>query len=431
LREENIDFSFKLKSIHLLNTKHTKMSSIKIKNFGPIKEGFTDNDGFLPIDKVMIFIGGQGSGTSSLVKLISILTWVEKALFLKKITVENLNSNQFKEVWCAYQSIQNYFKDNSYIEYKGEYIHFIYSNKEVVITTNDLNEYKIPKVTFVPAERNFLSVIEEVEGLKYLPKTLSWTLEEYSKACKKLDKSFKIPINNIKFDYDKLTKTSFVSGDGFVDLKLSEASSGIQSVTPLFVVLDYLDNFLKNQGSSSKEDFSLIEREELEKQLDAILADSSLSKELKELAIKKLSNSQGVNHLFTIIEEIEQNLFPESQKIILLETLKYNNPIENHLILTTHSPYIIAYMTLSMKAFKVNEMIKNNEELRKKLNKIVPLSSISNPDKTGIYQIDDEGKVISIKSERGLILDNNFLNNSLEITNELFDELLDIEQLCK
>ena len=45
------------------------MTSIKIKNFGPIIEGYTENDGFINIDKVMIFIGGQGSGKSTVVKL--------------------------------------------------------------------------------------------------------------------------------------------------------------------------------------------------------------------------------------------------------------------------------------------------------------------------------------------------------------------------
>ena len=49
----------------------------------------------------------------------------------------------------------------------------------------------------------------------------------------------------------------------------------------------------------------------------------------------------------------------------------------------------------------------------------------------GVYQIDDKGKIVSIISKKGLILDNNYLNNSLEKTNELFDELFDLEELCK
>jgi predicted ATPase len=56
------------------------MSKIKIKNFGPIKEGYQENDGWIDIKKVTVFIGNQGSGKSTVAKLISTFTWIEKAL---------------------------------------------------------------------------------------------------------------------------------------------------------------------------------------------------------------------------------------------------------------------------------------------------------------------------------------------------------------
>ena len=53
------------------------MSKIKIKNFGPIKEGCLENDGWIEIKKVTVFIGNQGSGKSTIAKLISTFTWIE------------------------------------------------------------------------------------------------------------------------------------------------------------------------------------------------------------------------------------------------------------------------------------------------------------------------------------------------------------------
>ncbi len=59
------------------------MSKIKIKNFGPIKEGFKEisPDGsineWMEIKKVTVFIGNQGSGKSTVAKLISTLSWIE------------------------------------------------------------------------------------------------------------------------------------------------------------------------------------------------------------------------------------------------------------------------------------------------------------------------------------------------------------------
>ena len=38
------------------------MNKIKIKNFGPIREGYQSDDGWMDIKKVTLFIGNQGSG---------------------------------------------------------------------------------------------------------------------------------------------------------------------------------------------------------------------------------------------------------------------------------------------------------------------------------------------------------------------------------
>ena len=50
------------------------MKKLFIKNFGPIKNGFTDSeDGFFDISKVTVFVGEQGAGKSTIAKLISLL----------------------------------------------------------------------------------------------------------------------------------------------------------------------------------------------------------------------------------------------------------------------------------------------------------------------------------------------------------------------
>jgi predicted ATPase len=409
------------------------MSYIKIKNFGPIKEGFADNDGFLSIDKLMLFIGGQGSGKSSIVKLISTLTWIEKALAKGTISIDDVvKKDAFKTEWCEWQSIQNYFKIESYIQYNGKYLQFKYETGLVEVVIKEVDNYEIPKITYIPAERNFLSVIEELEKVKGLPKSLNWTLEEYIKACRSLFKPIPIQINNIEFLYDKNTRVTSISGNGYRDLKLSEASSGIQSVVPMMVVLYYLKYFINNPKTNSIDNLSFAEREVLRSLESDLALNLDLSQEVFQNALNNLQKKFLPQYLFTIIEEIEQNLFPQSQKKILFKSFEFNNDIEdNYLILTTHSPYIIAYTTLAMKAFKVKEQANGNVDLLKKIEAIVSIKSCIDPNLTGIYQIDDEGKVVSIKSERGLILDNNFLNDSLENTNDLFNELLDIEDECK
>lgn len=70
------------------------MSKIRVKNFGPIKEGYLENDGWIDLKKVTIFIGNQGSGKSTLAKVISTLLWMEKALNRKEITVQTIHDFQ-------------------------------------------------------------------------------------------------------------------------------------------------------------------------------------------------------------------------------------------------------------------------------------------------------------------------------------------------
>jgi hypothetical protein len=50
------------------------MSQIKVKYFGLIKSGFIQNSGFMDIHKITVFIGNQGTGKSSIAKLISTLS---------------------------------------------------------------------------------------------------------------------------------------------------------------------------------------------------------------------------------------------------------------------------------------------------------------------------------------------------------------------
>lgn len=74
------------------------MARIRIKQFGPIKEGFSDNGGFLEVRKVTVFIGKQGSGKSSIAKLISTMTWLEKAMTRGDLREQDLaRYNRFRK----------------------------------------------------------------------------------------------------------------------------------------------------------------------------------------------------------------------------------------------------------------------------------------------------------------------------------------------
>lgn len=52
-----------------------------------------------------------------------------------------------------------------------------------------------------------------------------------------------------------------------------------------------------------------------------------------------------------VVEEMELNLFPDSQKNVLYELIADAYKLSgNRLLMTTHSPYVINYLALAVKA---------------------------------------------------------------------------------
>ena len=141
------------------------MSKIKIKNFGPIKEGFLENNGWIDISKVTLFIGNQGSGKSTVAMVFSTLTWMEKSLNRGDIEIAKLNLNTFY-TFFEYQRIKNYFREDTVIEYVGDSRNISYNNKSLAFPIDKslkTSKFNVPKIMYVPAERNFLSVVKETK----------------------------------------------------------------------------------------------------------------------------------------------------------------------------------------------------------------------------------------------------------------------------
>lgn len=407
------------------------MSKIRVKNFGPIKSGLQNND-FIVMDKVSLLIGNQATGKSSVAKLFSTLTWLEKSL-----TNGDLKSNfvaehkRFIKTYCAYQGINNYFKKNTSIEYIGKSYHFIYKNEKLEILYNKKNEaYLTPKLMYIPAERNFLSVIEKLQRVEGLPKALYTFLDEFELSKSSLNNSIRLPINNIEFEYQKQNKISYIKNNDF-KLRLHEASSGIQSLLPVFLVSRNLANSIIEKKDNTIKQISVEKERRIKQEIRTILSNSKLSEEMKTILLERLSNIHQNLCFINIVEEIEQNLFPTSQRNLLYELLALNNLSEgNKLILTSHSPYILNYLTLVIKANAIKEQTNLNlldKKLINKIENIVPFKSCVSSKQVNIYEFSDKGEIILLPNYDGIPSDSNYLNESLFETNELFDKLLEIE----
>ena len=411
------------------------MSKIKIKNFGPIKEGYLENNGWIDIKKVTVFIGNQGSGKSTVAKLISTMTWVEKALVRGDFKEKDLTVyNRFVKKHCAYQNIHNYFKDDTKIEYQGKAYSILYELGNVVVKKTRDNSYSFPKIMYVPSERNFVSSVTNVRSLKGLPSTLYTFSDEFIDAIEELKGHVDLPINNVKFEYQKLNKLSSIIGDDY-KIKLSEASSGFQSFVPLFIVTSYLSNSLKKETDSTIKEISIEEGKRIREEIEKIFSNPNLSEEVKKASLEYLSSRFKYSCFINIVEEPEQNLFPSSQRLILNKLLEFVNMNKgNELVITTHSPYIINYLTLCVKAESIFKTLKQKKYKLSdpefaQTNAVVPMSSIVNANDLVIYELDElQGSIKKLPNYNGLPSDENKLNYNLEDSNELFAQLLEIQQ---
>ena len=147
--------------------------------------------------------------------------------------------------------------------------------------------------------------------------------------------------------------------------------------------------------------------------------------------MEKLSLRYKYSSFINVVEEPEQNLYPTSQKDILFSLFSSKNKNDlNKLVITTHSPYIINYLTLAIKGFMLKSKI-TDEFLLKDLNNIVPLESVINPVKVNIYQLNESGNINELENYKGLPSDENFLNEFLSAFNDDFVKLLEIEKKCQ
>jgi predicted ATP-dependent endonuclease of OLD family len=176
-------------------------------------------------------------------------------------------------------------------------------------------------------------------------------------------------------------------------IKLSDAASGFQSLVPLYLVSRYLCDSVKSIKNS--ESMSTDERRRFEKQLEEIAIDTNLNDEQKRIARSSLRKKFNKAAFINIVEELELNLYPSAQKQVLYKLLEFNNTIRenetepgNKIIITTHSPYLINFLSIAVYGEALSQKIKlsaQKELLEKELSGIIPQGALTSGSDVSIY----------------------------------------------
>lgn len=405
---------------------------LRLKNFGPIGPGMSNNDGWIDFKRVTVFIGNQGSGKSTVAKLFSTFSWVEKALVrgdYEKKWFER--KGKLKSQYLRYHRLENYELDSAEIEYKGDAYTIRYAAGQLSIHESQGQNYALPQVMYVPAERNFISYVRNPRELKLSSESLKEFLAAFEEAKETLRVGVKLPINDSEIEYDRQNKILNLKGPGH-KLRLSDASSGFQSFVPLYLVSQHLANTVQAQHQNNQPPMSADELARFRKGVKDIFANEALTEEQKRVALSVLSSRFNKTAFINIVEEPEQNLFPASQWDMLKSLLSFNSQgAHNRLILTTHSPYIVNFLSLAIQGKHLQQRLieRKREDLLPELYEIVPEQALLLADEVAIYQCNErDGSISALPCFEGIPSDHNLLNDWLRTGNELFDRLLELEE---
>lgn len=388
------------------------MAILKVKNFGPIGENRDENgnlindDGFFEVNisPVTVFIGPQASGKSTVAKLYSTFAWLEKAFMQGKESLssgyDHLSISVSKE-YLQYQGIYTYLQEYTDVQYCGLLYNFELKNKSIIVTKpKNSNLYFCPKILYTPAERNLLTVNEtESDRMGNLLGAFKTFISRYNLAkieSFKNDEIFDLPISHLKAKYYRSANTINIVNPNKTETPISVSSSGIQSGVPMFVVSKYLAKKYKN--------FNL--KEAIRNASPLLIS-----------TYQKNGNDNIFNHFFiNIIEEPEQNLFPETQAEVLYELLKCKNANPNNkLIMSTHSPYIL--MTLNSAILAKAVFDKTGKALD-----IIPQDKMVSYKDVSAYKFED-GKIISIMDDEYQMIDSAKIDDCSINTAELNEQL--------
>lgn len=368
--------------------------SMIIRNFGPMKN-IEIND----IRPFTVFIGESGSGKSTIMKVLVLFRWIYKWLNIRSyLKYANISKSPFEFDFKALlkeNGLIEYLKENSEIIYKKGSFTVRFENKLVFPPKVEKVELSLDKMCFISDKRNLIPDILE-NNKADLSFYLKETYNDFNIS--------KEDIKELKFDYLGVKylseKTSYgtkyyiesLDKNEKYKIKLENASSGIQTLTPLSVIVKYFSEYY---------DFS--------QQFNRIIFDYlSRNDSLKDFRAEKNIGDIQYKNIHFHIEEPELSLYPESQRSLI-------NFIVNHcfvdkrddynmtVMMTTHSPYIINHLNLLIKAYDKDKLIEGAK---------LDYNNIS------VYQV-DEGEIIDLKIQNKHLIYTNPLSDTI---NNIYNE---------
>ncbi len=357
-----------------LNLKN--MKTLTIRNFGPLKEAAIE------MGRMNLIIGLQSSGKSCVMMVACYCSWVEKRIALRQSVKEFKDGSYFLDMMTAYYHSKGYVHKDTYIKYESEFMEFSYDQAEKSFSHRWKRlhwRYKRPKVSYVPAERNMVSLVSNWSRLETSYDNILDFKDDWDSARKFMKKEHNILETGISYEYDDISGGDNIVTSNGKRLELANSSSGMQSLVPQVVHLDYLSkgiyaaekmetdktyatrqlmnnlldilykrNYGKDKGNNMYEDPIVVHLEGKDYTFRTRLVANKFAKEAGFL--------MNTDHAEVFLEEPESNLFPPTQFQLMnmIKEIGTDKKHKNFFFIATHSPYVLSYLLQeNLKDFKL------------------------------------------------------------------------------
>lgn len=431
------------------------MRRLVIRNVGPIK------DVDINLNKINVFIGPQSSGKSTIAKVISTCSWVEKEVATTMDTSIVSDAQAFLSLLADFHKMTDYFNSSSEILFETDVVVISLKGEAFSISLKERGLYQREKICYIPSERNAVT-LPELQGFEFGQTNLRSFLFDWYNARESFKEDNKTDILDlgVRYFFDPNEKRykdriEHINGETY-KIPLGSASSGLQSVVPLQIMVQYYaGQYFQEFGEKTSFESETKIRKIQSRLTDEIVlrrlfADEFESANRNEFITKaneklryhdpealklfaeyrdSLSRLTIPSRTSFIIEEPEQNLFPKTQMELLYYLLDHLNHGRDHrLVLTTHSPYVLYALNNCMLAYLVKDKVSED------ITEIIEcLPYALDPSEVSVWSL-KEGSLKNevgelhetIQDERGLIRKNYFNDVMYQIMKD-FNQLLEYD----
>lgn len=421
------------------------MRKLILKHVGPI-----NNTAKIIFRRYCILIGPQSNGKSTIAKILSTCLWLEKEACTTLSENVLPTDKDFKTFVEDYHRIHGYIDPSeSVITYESPYVSIRYVTGKFTLSLHSEAHYKRSKVSYIPSDRNVITLRDiekrDLEGTNFRSFLFDWL-----EARTNYDKNHRTHILNLDVQYyydenatEKKDKIIHENGRTY-DIPLYDASSGMQSVVPMTVLMHYLyaryyEVFGDKTSFSTEEKNQILTKRIFVKHLESSLQESGFANvglyyrfltekshagdvEAQRICDAIYSEYKNLTHphnILYVIEEPEQNLFPQTQLDLVKTIVEYcNGDHQNNALITTHSPYVLAAVNILMFAGKLKAMGVDADQVQS----IVGTANFINPDDIELYHV-SHGTCYSLKNKEVGLVNPNELDSASDYNADVFNSL--------